>query len=72
MAEGKVNPIQLQKYLKGVGYPASKKDLVERAKRQGAGEDLVRALNAVSRERFATPAEVSKAVSGGGGSRSRR
>jgi hypothetical protein len=63
MAQGKVNPIQLQKYLKGAGYPASKKDLVERARKQGAGEDLVRALDGINRERFATPAEVSKAIS---------
>lgn len=32
----KVNPIQLQKHLKGVDYPATKEDLLQHAKDQGA------------------------------------
>ncbi len=32
----KVNPIQLQKHLKGVDYPANREDLINQAKQQGA------------------------------------
>ena len=30
-----VNPIQIQKFLKGVDYPASKSDLLRNAERRG-------------------------------------
>ncbi len=40
----KVNPIELQKHLKGVDYPASKEDLLANAKQQGADEDALSAL----------------------------
>jgi hypothetical protein len=38
MKMAKVNPIQLQKHLKGVDYPASKEQLVQYAQKQGADE----------------------------------
>jgi hypothetical protein len=58
----KVNPIQLQKYLKGVDYPASKQDLIERAKQEGADENVFSTLEQLPDEEYETPAEVSKAV----------
>lgn len=56
--------IELQGYLKGVNYPASKGDLVEKARDNGAPDDLVRALASAGVERFDDPTEVSSAVSG--------
>ena len=35
-----VNPIQVQKYLKGVNYPVSKQDIVQTAKNEGAEKDI--------------------------------
>ncbi len=58
----KVNPIQLQKYLKGVDYPAKKQDLLDRAKQEGADEKICSTLEQLSDETFETPADVSKAV----------
>lgn len=58
----KVNPIQLQKYLKGVDYPAKKQDLLDRAKQEGADENICSTLEQLSDETFETPADVSKAV----------
>lgn len=58
----KVNPIQLQKYLKGVNYPASKQDLLDAAKQNEADENITSALEKLSDEEFDTPAAVSKAV----------
>lgn len=36
-----INPIQLQKHLKGVDYPASKQDLIDHAKQQDADENAI-------------------------------
>ncbi|MGZ5199094.1 MAG: DUF4142 domain-containing protein [Telluria sp.] len=56
-----VNPIQIQKYLKGVDYPASKQALLEKAKSMGADEDVCRSLEQLPDEDFQTPADVSQA-----------
>ena len=58
----KVNPIQLQKYLKGVDYPASKENLIKQAQQQGADEDALSALKQLPDEQYATPTDVSKAI----------
>lgn len=58
----KVNPIQLQKFLKGLDYPASKDELVRHAEQQGADEDAMSVLRDLSDEEYQTPADVSKAV----------
>lgn len=58
----KVNPIQAQKYLKGIDYPVTKEDLLEHAKREGADEELCRTLEQMPGEQFDTPADVSKAI----------
>lgn len=58
----KVNPIQAQKYLKGVDYPVSKEDLVEHVRRNGADEGLCSTLERMPGKEFQTPAEVSKAI----------
>ncbi len=58
-----LNPIDLQKALKGVQYPASKDDLIESAKGNGAGDDVIAALRGLGDDHFNTPADVSEAVS---------
>jgi hypothetical protein len=44
---GKSNPIQLQRFLKGMDYPASNDELVHRAKDNGADETVLEALRAL-------------------------
>jgi hypothetical protein len=58
----KVNPIQVQKYLKGVDYPASKQDLIKQAEKGGADENMRSVLEQLPDENFQTPADVSKAI----------
>ena len=58
----KVNPIQLQKHLKGVDYPASKEDLIKHAKQNGADEDALSALEQIPDEDYEAPTDVSKAI----------
>jgi predicted outer membrane protein len=56
-----VNPVQVQKFLKGVDYPASKAALVEKARSMGADENICASLEQLPDEDFQTPAEVSQA-----------
>lgn len=58
-----VNPINLQKHLKGLDYPASKQDLVEHAKSKGADDEMLDLLEQLpDDEEFQTPTEVNQAV----------
>ncbi len=58
-----INPIQLQKFLKGVNYPASKNTLIENAKKMGADENICSSLQQLPDEEFEAPVDVSQALS---------
>jgi predicted outer membrane protein len=58
----RINPIQLQKFLKGVDYPAKKSALIENAKSMGADENVCASLEQLPDEDFQTPADVSQAM----------
>jgi len=57
------NPIELQKHLKGVDYPASKDDLVSVAQSNGAPQEVVDQLQGMSKDSFDGPSAVTEAVS---------
>jgi hypothetical protein len=57
-------PIEVQKFLKGVEYPAKKKDLVNKARQNKADEDIISLLEGMKENAFKSPAEVSKALAG--------
>jgi hypothetical protein len=59
----KLNPIELQKALKGVNYPASKDDLIKAAESNGATDDVMSTLKGLGDDHFNTPADVTQAVS---------
>jgi Protein of unknown function (DUF2795) len=59
-----VNPIQLQKYLSGIDYPARKQDLIQRAEQQGADDNVLQTLKSLKREDFNSPNDVSEALAG--------
>jgi len=54
------NPIQVQKFLGGVDYPADKASLVKRAKENGADENVLNVLNRMSEQTFNSPNDVSE------------
>lgn len=62
IATKRPNPIQMQKYLKGVSYPAAKNDLLSKAESNNAPADVVAVLKAMPGDKYASPAEVMKAV----------
>ncbi|HEV3407541.1 MAG TPA: DUF2795 domain-containing protein [Gaiellaceae bacterium] len=61
-SRAKANPIEVQKFLEGVGYPTGKRALVQEAKRQGASEDVRETLERLPDEEFETPTDVSEAI----------
>jgi hypothetical protein len=58
----KVNPIDVQKHLKGVDYPASRDELVETAERNGASPELVEALRDLPGSEYDGPDDVMEAL----------
>ena len=61
----KINPIQLQKHLKGVNYPASKQDILTKAEQNGGLDDNVRSvLQALPEQEYKRPTDVTAAVKG--------
>jgi hypothetical protein len=62
MRRMEMNPIDVQKQLKGVDYQASGDDLVSAAKENGADDELVRQLEGLGSQEFESPAEVMKAL----------
>ncbi|HZG02523.1 MAG TPA: DUF2795 domain-containing protein [Streptomyces sp.] len=58
------NPIELQKALGGIDYPADREALVEHARKKGAKEEVVKELSSLKKDRFDGPDDVSQAVFG--------
>ncbi len=58
-----VTEAELEKYLKGVDYPASKSDLVDKARSNGAPGEVIDKINNLSESQFNSPVDVSKAFS---------
>lgn len=57
-----VNPIQIQKFLEGMVYPASKEQIIQYAEQQGADEDIIGTLQRLPAEEYETPADVNEAI----------
>jgi hypothetical protein len=57
-----VNPVQLQKFLKGIDYPADKNTLLQRARDNGADDNVMHTLEQLPRDEFNSPNDVSEAV----------
>jgi len=56
------NPAEVERYLKGVNYPAKKQDLIKHAQQQGANQDVIEVLKEMRDQDFNSPVEVNKAV----------
>ncbi len=56
------NPIQVQKFLGGIDYPASKDDIVSAARDAGADDGVLSALGAIPDREYDGPTAVSEAV----------
>jgi ferritin-like metal-binding protein YciE len=59
---GPANPIEVQKFLEGVGYPKTRDQLVKEAERREANERVITTLSQLPRKQYRTPTEVSEAL----------
>ena len=57
-----VNPIEVQRHLGGVDYPASKADVVATAEQNGAPQEIIDALQATDADQFDGPDDVMGAL----------
>jgi len=55
------SPIELQKYLGGVDYPVDKDTLVQKARDNGARDDVIQTLQGLPFDSFNSPNDVSEA-----------
>ncbi|NTV30671.1 DUF2795 domain-containing protein [candidate division WWE3 bacterium] len=62
MDEKTVNPIQIQKFLAGVDYPATKDELVDSAVEQGADDSVIESLQSLPDQEYQKPTDVSEAL----------
>jgi hypothetical protein len=59
----KANPVEVQKHLKGVDYPADKQELIRHAQQQGADREVLSLLERLPEdEEYETPTELNKAI----------
>jgi hypothetical protein len=54
--------IEVQKYLSGVDYPATKDQLIEHARGKGAPDEVIEALSSLPDDEYDGPNKVSSAV----------
>ena len=57
-----INPIQVEKYLKDLKYPAKKKDIIDKATRSEADQRVIDALKKLAEEVYESPTEIRRAV----------
>ncbi|MEV7632835.1 DUF2795 domain-containing protein [Microbacterium sp. NPDC089318] len=58
----KPNPIEVQKYLGGIDYPADKATIVDTARSSGADETILEALQGIPDREYEGPTGVTEAV----------
>jgi hypothetical protein len=57
-----VSPIDIQKSLSGIDFPASKQDIVAHAERNGADKEVIDALKKIEDREYEGPSGVSSAA----------
>ena len=53
--------VEIEKALKGMDYPASKQDLVQKAKSNNASQDVIQTIQNLPQDQFNSPTDVQKA-----------
>ncbi|WP_164913720.1 DUF2795 domain-containing protein, partial [Methanoculleus taiwanensis] len=65
-SEIKANPAVIEKYLKGINYPAGRQDLINQAKKNDANRDVINTLKSLPDSAYRSPIDISKALAGHG------
>ena len=56
------NPVEVQRFLEGVGYPTRKDRLVQEARSRGASRDVRDTIEQLPERQFDSPTDVSEAI----------
>jgi len=56
------SPAAVERYLKGIDFPASKRDLVSHARDNNAPDDVIRVLDRMPEREYGSTADVAKGV----------
>lgn len=59
---GMSNPAMVENYLKGVDYPASKQDLMDKARENGAPDEVMDTLSGLPDQSYDNPTNVTEAM----------
>jgi hypothetical protein len=59
---GTPNPVQIQKFLGGIDYPAAKAEILQTARSEGADERVMAALERIPDRQYDSPVSVSREV----------
>lgn len=57
-----VSPAEVERYLKGIKYPASKRDLINHLRQNRAPQDIIDMVNDIDEEHFNSPTDVTQAL----------
>jgi hypothetical protein len=58
----RANPVEVEKSLKGIDFPAKKEDLVKHAQQHGANQEVLETIKDLPKEEFHNAADVAKAI----------
>ena len=58
----RANPVEVEKSLKGIDFPAKKEDLVKHAQQHGADQQVIETIKELPEEEFRSPIDVTKAI----------
>lgn len=58
----KASPAAIERYLKGIHYPAKKDDLIKQARNNGAPEDVMNVLNRFEDKKYGGTVDIAKEV----------
>ena len=61
-SSAKANPVEVQSFLEGVGYPTEKRRLLREAESKRASRDVRATLKRLPDKQFKSPTEVSQAI----------
>ena len=58
----RVSPAQVEKSIKGIRFPASRRELVEQAESNNADSKVLTILENIPDKQFKSPVDISKAI----------
>lgn len=60
----KASPAEVERFLNGIDFPASKQDPIQHAENNNAAEHVMEALNSMPDKQYASAADVAKGIGG--------